>query len=184
MQPYLTGTITAEDDSRQVVGNGTLWTNTVHEGDLLVVNNKIYPISEVVDETHITLYTNTTEAFSNSAYFIARTASNWGSNADVAAKVTETMDLYKNKLKGNYINFALDDDIWSEHYDSELDTNYINNYAIASSTEGSHIEVYMPKSCCLEAAACNLIIEASDGYVKFYARKKPTVPISGQLRIY
>lgn len=83
---YNGGTLAVESGSASVVGTSTLFATQVKEGDALFIDGTLYQVTEVADDTHLTVepvYAGSTD--SGVAYYILPTSPDWGQVSSVAA---------------------------------------------------------------------------------------------------
>ena len=98
---YRTGVITMTKDSAVVKGVGTYWKSAANrpvEGDMFSLDNRVYEVSEVIDDSTILIdrpYNLITK--SNMLYGIMRSVSAT-TNTRLAAQVSDTLEKLGNRV--------------------------------------------------------------------------------------
>lgn len=90
---YNTGTVNVVKNSNIITGVETIWKEIINPGDIFTLNDdKIYIISEVIDNTHVKLDKNFIEKSANNSDYriILSTAAHFPS--DTAAKVAKALE--------------------------------------------------------------------------------------------
>ncbi|NYR11265.1 hypothetical protein HC000_01965 [Pseudoalteromonas sp. MIP2626] len=98
---YRTGVVTLTKDSDKVIGVGTYWetaANKPAEGDMFVLDNRVYEVMEVVNDSTIVIdkpYNLATKT--SSPYGIMRSVSAT-TNTRLAAQVSDTLEKLGNRV--------------------------------------------------------------------------------------
>jgi len=98
---YRTGVVTLTKDSDRVIGVGTYWATAANkpaEGDMFVLDNRVYEVMEVVDDSTIVIdkpYNLATKP--SVAYGIMRSVSAT-TNTRLAAQVSDTLEKLGNRV--------------------------------------------------------------------------------------